>query len=81
MRGGRVAWRRGRLGAWAAAGKIGNFGSRGLRAKGTQEGEVKREVNRVFQPRGLLMSGMILAVRNRVCWSFPLSIERNLFRE
>ena len=54
MRGGRVAWRRGRLGAWAAAGKIGDFGSRHLRAKGTQEGEVKREGNRVFQPRGLV---------------------------
>ena len=53
----------------------------GLRAKGTQEREVKREGDRVFQHGGLLMSGMILAVRNRVCWSFPLSIERNLFRE
>jgi hypothetical protein len=44
-RGGRVVWCRGGLGALAAAGKIRNFGSQGLEAKGTQEGEVEREGN------------------------------------
>ena len=58
-RGGQVVWCHGGLGALAAAGKIRNFGSQGLGAKGTQEGEVEREGNRVFQPGGWLMSEMV----------------------